>query len=100
MNARQKAKYYKRKYEELAANKYVPKVTEEHYRITTLQVSRKIPTFLATKEEGRFQYIKEALLREMADNLDAYVKYSTDFNNDRRYYQYTAKLDVVEKCNY
>jgi len=100
MNARQKAKYYKRKYEELAANQYVPKITEVHHRIATVYVSRKVPTFLVTKEEDTFRHVKEALLREMADNLDPYVTYSSDYNNDRRYYMYTAKLDVVEKCHY
>ena len=79
MNARQKAKRYKRMYEELV-NKPV-KITVEQHKIDRLKFKRSYPTVIITPD--KVDYLKHCIVKDiaysLAESLDKYIDYHTEF---------------------
>lgn len=96
MNARQKAKYYKRKYEEIA-NKPLPKFTVTPYRIDTLRFQRLYPEALIV--EGEEDMIKDIVTRDLVNDLvsqmNKYVIVKTCFEPHLNKYRITGEIKVV-----
>jgi hypothetical protein len=97
MNARQKAKRYKRMYEELV-NKPV-KITVEQHKIDRLRFKRVYPRYLVIDENS--SYFKEVILKDIAfdlvKSLDKYIDYHTEFYLDTNEYCFVGEIKVVEK---
>ena len=96
MNARQKAKYYRRKYEELA-NMPLPKPTVTNYKVDTLQFQRLYPEYLIAKDRG--DEIKNIITRDLVDYLvsqmDKYVTVKTWFEPHLNHYGFIGAVKVV-----
>lgn len=95
MNARQKAKYYKRKYEELA-NAPVPIFHVHDHPVDTLKVQRLYPEALVFHSES---YVKDVVVRDLAqciaEDLNRYAEYFTEFEPHLNKYKITAQVRVV-----
>jgi len=98
MNARQKAKYYKRKYEELAKMP-LPKVTVTNYKIDTLRFQRLYPEALIVKgEENKLtDIITKDLANELASQMGKYVTVTANFEPHINHYRIVGEIRVV--CN-
>lgn len=99
MNARQKAKRYKRMYEELV-NKPV-KITVEQHKIDRLRFERRYPRELVMQNyNGYFQHciIKE-IVYSLAEDLDKYIDYRTEFDPVTNMYRFVGEIKVVERSN-
>lgn len=98
MNARQKAKYYKRRYEELLETP-LPKFTVTNYKIDTIEFQRIYPGAMITEgcEEILTAIITRDLVREMATVIDKYVTISTMYEPHRNWYKVTGEVKVVGK---
>lgn len=97
MNARQKAKFYKRKYEELLKSPVKFKV--EQYKIDTLRFERLYPEYLITQEND--SYFREVMLNDMAqglaNNLDKYIDYYIKFCPDINKYCICWEIKVLNR---
>lgn len=97
MNARQKAKRYKRMYKELV-NKPV-KITVEQHKIDRIRLKRLYPKHLVIDENS--SYFKEVILKDIAldlvKSLDKYVDYHTEFCPHTNEYLFVGEIKVVEK---
>lgn len=98
MNARQKAKYYKRKYEEIAKMP-LPKFTENNYRVDTLRFERLYPEALIsnTNEENMSEKITKDLFFELAGQMDKYVTVKTNFEPHLNHFRVVGEIKVVRK---
>lgn len=96
MNARQKAKYYRLKYEKLA-NMPLPKPTVTNYKVDTLKFQRSYPEDLIVK--GKEDEIKNIITRDLVDGLvsqmDKYVTVKTWFEPFLNNYRFVGKVKVV-----
>jgi hypothetical protein len=96
MNARQKAKYYRRKYEELA-NMPLPKLKVNNYKIDTLKFQRSYPDDLIAM--GKEDEIKNMITRDLVDGLvsqmDKYVTVKTWFEPYLNHYIFAGEVKVV-----
>ena len=99
MNARQKAKYWKRKYEELASMPLNKTIAVTSKTIDTLRVERIYPAALVV--DFSKSLIKETIMKDFAfeitDQIGRYVDYSTEFDPHSNSYRFSAKLNVVCK---
>lgn len=95
MNARQKAKYYKRRYD-LLKQQPMPYMVERH-KIDTLQFEQFFPARIIKQanEEYPREIIKRRLAQYLAENLDKYVDYRTIYNPRVDEYQFYGRLQVV-----
>ena len=95
MNARQKAKYYKRKYERLL-NMPV-RFNVVNHKIETIRFERFYPAALIVPEHKA--YVREAVVEDIAyyiaDNIDKYVMYRTDYMPHIDKYRLIGELMVV-----
>ena len=96
MNARQKAKYYKRKYEELAKMP-LPKFTVINYKIDTLRFQRLYPEALIVKgkEDMLTDIITRDLANELTSQMDKYVTVTTNFEPHINHYRVVGEIRVV-----
>lgn len=99
MNARQKAKYYKRKYEELA-NMPLPKFTVTNYKIDKLRFQRFYPELLIKSEDEQrmTDIITRDLAIEMASQLWKYVTVKSNYEPLLNQYKFIGEVEVV--CKY
>ena len=100
MNARQKAKYYKRKYEELARKPKPVQFHVEQHRIDTIRYTRLYDPWLAEKES----YIKDILAKDLcfklSEQLKDYVEINSCFEPHLNKIRFDAKVWVVRKEGY
>ena len=93
MNARQKAKKYKRMYEALLAQSVEFKV--EQHKIDTLRFERFYPEELATLD-----YCRETIFRDiaqcLASNLDKYLNYYTEFCPHVGQYRFYGEINLEQ----
>ena len=96
MNARQKAKYYKRKYEELAKMP-LPKSTVINYKIDTLRFQRLYPEALIVKGEENTltDIITKDLANELASQMGKYVTVTTNFEPHINHYRIVGEIRVI-----
>lgn len=96
MNARQKAKYYKRKYESLLKEPVRYKV--ETHPIDTLRFERYYPKALVMQGDD---YIIDVLKRDLAnglvDKLNNYMDYKTEFCPHLNQYRFVGEFQVVRR---
>ena len=94
MNARQKAKYYKRKYEMLLIQFKV-----EQHKIDTLRFERFYPDALIVQEKG--DYLREIVVKDiaqgLASSLDKYIDYRTEFCHHINKYRFLGEIKVVDR---
>lgn len=97
MNARQKAKKYKRMYEALLRQPVQFKV--EQHKIDTLRFIRFYPKELCTPEKS--SYLREVIVRDiaqsLADSLDKYIEYDIEFCPHRNMYRVYGEIKVVDR---
>lgn len=97
MNARQKAKKYKRMYEELVKRPIEVKV--EQHKIERLKMKRYYPTALVMQENS--DYFRHCVLRDitfsLAESLDKYMDYYTEFCPDTNKYCFVGEINVVSR---
>jgi hypothetical protein len=74
MNARQKAKYYKRKYEELQGEPYRPMLEVRNIYTETLKVAKFYPDCLFVDNPS---LIKHELTLALSDEIEKYVHLET-----------------------
>ena len=94
MNARQKAKYYKRKYEELANCPIIPQVYTHSHHIDTLKFERFFPDELIRNEHFEEIVVKD-LANYIAEDLEKYVVYKTYFEPYLNKVKVTGEIRVV-----
>ncbi len=98
MNARQKAKYYKRKCEEFA-NMPLPEFTVTNYKVDTLRVLRLYPEALIKGNEDRIKAIlTRDLVNELVSQMNEYVTVKpiiNCFEPHLNYYRFEGELKVV-----
>lgn len=96
MNARQKAKKYKRMYEELI--KQPVKYEVKTHKIDTLKFERLYPRHLVIDENSG--YFKEVILKDIAysiaESLDKYMIYRTEFCPHMNRYRFVGEIKVVK----
>lgn len=104
MNARQKAKRYKRLYESLLPKTPVKvKLEIDQHKIDTLRVEKYYPVELVL--DGNVSYLRGVVIRAIADcladrlsdNLDKYLDYYTEFCPDLNKYRFCGEIKVVER---
>lgn len=97
MNARQKAKKYKRMYEKLL-NQPVKFKVEQH-KIDTLRFARVYPKALVTKEYT--SYLRDVIIKdialEIARSLNKYAEYHTEFCPHINMYRLYGEIKVVSR---
>ena len=97
MNARQKAKRYKRMYEELLKQHVEFKV--ERYRIDTVRFERRYPTVIITPD--KVDYLKHCIVKDiaysLAKSLDKYIDYHTEFCPHTNEYCMRGEIKIVSQ---
>ena len=98
MNARQKAKKYKRMYEELLKSPVKFKV--EQHKIDTLRFERFYPVRASFESSG---FLREVVLKDIAEglasNLDKYIDYRTEFCTDLKMFKVHGEIMLVNRLN-
>lgn len=97
MNARQKAKKYKRMYEELL--KQPVKFKVEQHKINTLRFERFYPEELIANENSSYlrKVIVEDIVQSLASNLDDYIDYYTEFCPHINKYRFYGEIKVISR---
>lgn len=92
MNARQKAKHYKRMYEELLNRPINPKVD-------TLRFSRLYPQPIITSsdEDITTKILTRDLVNALVDQMDKYITIKTEFLPFMHQYKFNAVVEVVRR---
>lgn len=97
MNARQKAKKYKRMYETLLRQPIQFKV--EQHKIDRLKFERYYPKGFITLEDK--DYLREVMVRDvtqsLAESLAQYIDYDVEFCPHRNMYRIVGEIKVVDK---
>ena len=97
MNARQKAKKYKRMYEALLKQPVRFKV--EQHKIDTLRFERFYPEALIVQENSN--YLRKVIVKDIAQNiassLDKYIDYFTEFCPHINKYRFCGEIKVVDR---
>lgn len=97
MNARQKAKYYKRKYEMLL--KQPVRFNVEHHKIDTLRFERFYPDALIVQKNS--DYLREIVVKDiaqgLASSLDKYIDYRIEFCPHIDKYRLLGEIRVVDR---
>lgn len=98
MNARQKAKFFKRKYEQLK-NVYVPQPLEIRYKVDSVRFTKAYPGKLVI--ENQFpDIIKNDIVRGLTEQLNDYVEYKTWEDPITNTVKIEAAIKVVSPSNY
>ncbi len=95
MNARQKAKFYKRKYEELLKSPVKPKVEVEQHKIDTLRYERFISEDLMLYggfDSYVFDGIEDSLREELIKHCDWHLEHIPEMYK----YKFTAEIKVID----
>lgn len=97
MNARQKAKHYKRMYEELL-NKPI-KVNVINHKVDTLRFSRLYPQPIITSsdEDITTKILTKDLVNSLVVQMDKYVTIKTEFIPFLHQYKFNAVVEVVRR---
>lgn len=97
MNARQKAKKYKRMYEALFKQPVRFKVKQ--HKIDTLRFERFYPEALVV--HGNNSYLRDVIVKdiaqELSSSLDKYIDYRTEFCPHINQYRFYGEIKVVDK---
>jgi hypothetical protein len=97
MNARQKAKKYKRMYESLLKQPVRFKV--EQHKIDTLKFERFYPEALIVQENS--SYLREVIVKDiaqgLASSLNKYIDYYTEFCPHINKYRLCGEIKVVDR---
>lgn len=91
MNARQKAKRFKRLYEALLKQK-MPIVFEEPHHIDTLRYVKSYPEELVTS-----RYIKTDIAQGLLEGLYKYIVYSMDYDATINMWRVCGELKVLDR---
>lgn len=96
MNARQKAKKYKRMYEKLL-NQPV-KFNMEQSNIRTLKFERFYPKALVVDEYSSYfrKVIAKDIAYDIASKLEKYIDYNIEFCPHVNSYRFSGKIKIVE----
>lgn len=100
MNARQKAKYYKRKYEE-TKNKAIPvKCIVTRYNVDTLKAERLYPKDLIENNDENIEgnIFTRALAQDLASQMDKYITITSHYEPSLRSYVVNGEIKVVINC--
>lgn len=99
MNARQKAKRYKRMYKELLNRPVVPKIIMEQHKVDTLRFKRYYPEALLKLEDKNYVrgVITTELAHDIAKNLDKYIDYETGFEPHLNKYYFSGEIKIVNR---
>lgn len=97
MNARQKAKKYKRMYEGLLKQHVQFKV--EQYKIDTLRFERRYPTALVMQDNSSYfrHCVVKDIAHSLAERLDKYIDYRTEFCPHTNEYCMCGEIKVVDR---
>lgn len=97
MNARQKAKKYKRMYEQLL-NKPV-KYKVEQQKVDTLRFERFYPKELVVQPNDSYfqEVITRDIAKEMVNSLDKYMDYYTEFCPHINKYRFYGEIKFVRR---
>ncbi len=97
MNARQKAKKYKRMYEALLKSPVKFKV--EQHKIDTLRFERFYPEAVIAQEDS--SYLREVMVKNIAESLasslDKYIDYNIEFCPHINKYRFYGEIKVVDR---
>lgn len=97
MNARQKAKKYKRMYEGLLKQHVEFKV--EQYKIDTVRFERRYPTALVMQDNT--DYFRHCVVKDiahsLAEHLDKYIDYRTEFCPHANMYRMRGEIKIVSQ---
>lgn len=98
MNARQKAKKYKRMYEELLKQSVQFKV--EQYKIDTVRFKSHYPTAELVMQDDS-SYFRHCVVKDiahsLAESLDKYIDYYTEFCPHINEYWFVGEIKVVSR---
>lgn len=106
MNARQKAKRYKRLYESLLPKMPVKvKLEIDQHKIDTIRFEHYYPRELILGNWNNDRYLREVVIRSIADgfancltdNLDKYVNYYVEYFSDLDKYHFIGEIKVIER---
>ena len=96
MNARQKAKYYKRKYEELASCPIIPQVYTYTHHIDTLKFEKYYPDTVAIGNEEHFKRIAISdFTKYITERLEDYTVFRMDYNPEFYQHRVIGEIKVV-----
>lgn len=97
MNARQKAKKYKRMYEALLKSPIEFEVKQ--YKIDTVKFERFYPAPVITPESSDFyrEAITKDIARNLASELDKYINYNIEFCPHMNMYRFYGEIEVVNR---
>lgn len=101
MNARQKAKKYKRMYEAILNQHIKPKI--EQHKIDTLRFEKFYPKeFIAKENSNALQEIvlndiTQGLAQGLIDRFDNYIDYFTEYCSYINEYCFCGEIKVVNK---
>lgn len=97
MNARQKAKRFKRLYEEMLKQP-IPKFTVTNYKIDTLRFERLYPDVIIQGNESRIiDTITKDLAHELVEQMDKYVTITTNFEPHVNKFRVVGEVKVAHK---
>lgn len=98
MNARQKAKYYKRKYEEMAHPKWLPIRTISNREVITLTVQKEYPETLIKQNENNKDFFKDVVADDLANllapKLKDHMTYRTAYNPYTKKYTFAGVIRI------
>lgn len=96
MNARQKAKKYKRLYEELSKQP-LPVIFKEPYHIDTLRFEKCYPDELLRNSPNATSYIQKDIVQGLAEGLNKYIVYRMDYDPTTNTDRVCGELKVVDR---
>lgn len=95
MNARQKAKYYKRKYEQIENQSMESLVKEvRRHDVDTLELNR-LYSDREIEDDFIQSTVKRDLALEIAKQMDRYVEYRTNYLPEIQKYRLIARVRIV-----
>ena len=101
MNARKKAKKYKRMYEELVKQPQPIRYKIERSKIDTLRFERLYPGPEAIIFMENSNYLREVIAKDialsLASSLDKYIDYHTEFCPHINQYRIWGEIKVVDR---
>ncbi len=97
MNARQKAKYYKQKYEQLAGLN-VPTLYVEQKKIDTLKFRKLYPSELVIDDDSFMDIIKRDIAKAIVSQMDKYVELKVSYDQYMNMCNVDGRIGVVSKC--
>jgi hypothetical protein len=101
MNARQKAKYYKKLYEKTQYNVCPVKIVDYRSPIVKLKIKMSIPrsifpAAMACEELAEVPEIKRELSCRLVEELKEYIKVDVEPSIDRNYIDAVGSVEVIK----